>query len=231
MLMVAVRAGEARPLTATLTVTVPGPVPAAGDTLIHETPRLEALHVHSLSVLTLTSTEPPAPVWVVLVGVIAKLHGAAAWSTAKDCPAMLMVADRLLCAPLASTLTVTVPGPVPAAGDTLSHETPRLEALHAHPLPVLTATVLEPSAADRFVLDGVIAKLHAGQVVTTGSAALVRCAVTWHLTGPSIVAPFMSMAMEAPSPSWAVVTVPKSPRRAGKPGLGQIPPPTTALCM
>ena len=61
-------------------------------------------------------------------------------------PAMVAVALRLLVELFAVTVTVTVPDPVPLAGDTLSHPT-ESDAVQAHPVPVLTDTDAVPAVA------------------------------------------------------------------------------------
>jgi hypothetical protein len=141
---VAVRAAPV--LAAAVTVTVPEPVPLAGDTVAHVA-LLEAVQPHDVPfVVTVTLAVPPVAATDPVDEERLKLHVTAGWLTVYVCPPAVTVAVRA--APvLAAAVTVTVPEPVPLAGDTVAHVA-LLEAVQPHDVPfVVTVTLAVPPVA------------------------------------------------------------------------------------
>lgn len=110
-------------LAATVSETVPLPLPdAPAVTVIHES-LLTAVHAHDVVALTDTLTAPPLEVADWLVGEMLKEHDAAACVTVKDLPPAVIAALRLVPAVFAPTLYPIEPSPDPDPPlVTLSHD-------------------------------------------------------------------------------------------------------------
>src|SRR6185295_10360421 len=135
---------------AMVNVTVPFPDPLAPDVIVSQAALLIAVHVQPLPAVTATGVPaPPAEPIDWDVGLIDGAHGApaAAWVTVNVPPAMVSVPVRL--DPVfVAMLNVTVPFPVPVAPDVIVSQAALLVAVHAQPLPAVTATgVPAPPAA------------------------------------------------------------------------------------
>jgi hypothetical protein len=171
--------GDVELLGATVIVAAPGPLPDAGLTLAH-TSSLAASHAQPLPAVTLTLLAPPDAPSATLVGDAEVTHGTtAAWLTVTGWPAMVRVAERLVEPECAATVTVAGPDPVPDAGLTLAQET-LLDAVHEHPLPAVTVTLLDPPDAPIGTLAGAAEYVHAGTpawVTVTGRPPIVSVAV------------------------------------------------------
>jgi hypothetical protein len=135
-------------LAATVSVTVPPPLPDAGLTVIHDAP-LDAVQPHPAGLVTVTEDVPaPAPTDTV-VGEAENVQATPACVTVTVCPATVTVPVRALELVFAATVSVTVPPPLPDAGLTVIHDAP-LDAVHAHPVPAATVTdaLAAPAATD-----------------------------------------------------------------------------------
>ena len=78
------------------------------------------------------------------------MHGAAAWVTVKVCPPAVIVPVRDVVAEFAATLNVTVPLPDPLAPPVIVIQLSLVDAVHAHPAPLVTVNdpVPPPAATD-----------------------------------------------------------------------------------
>jgi hypothetical protein len=132
-------------LAATVTLTLP--LPVLPDPTLNQTALLVVLQAQVLGPVTATATLSPPAGEVRLAGAIEKVQGAPSCVTLNVCPAI--VTDPVRCAVpvLAATVTLTLPLPV-LPDPTLSHAA-LLVVLHAHVLPVVTATAtLSPPAGE-----------------------------------------------------------------------------------
>jgi hypothetical protein len=95
------------------------------------------------------------------------MHAAAAWLTVKVNPATVIVPARTTVLRLAAYVKTTLPLPVPLVPAVIViHET-LATAVHAHPVPAATNTVLVPFVAETFIEDGLIEYEHAAPVCST----------------------------------------------------------------
>jgi hypothetical protein len=108
---------------------------------------LAAVHAQLLVVFTLTLAVPPLAPISCLLGEVEYEHGATADCVAVNVwPAIVTVPVRA--APrLGATPIPTSPVPVPLAPDTTAIHDALLDAVHAHPLCVLTSTLSPPPSA------------------------------------------------------------------------------------
>jgi hypothetical protein len=136
---------RAGPLSAAAeNVTVPEPLPLPPAVIVSHGCVLEALHSQPAVVVTLTVRVPPLASTVCESGETSNAHPGD-WVTVKDCPAI--VSDAVRDGPaVGATLTVMLPGPVPAAGVVVT-QLALLEAVHGHPGPAETVTTCEPPPA------------------------------------------------------------------------------------
>ena len=140
-------------LAATLSDTVPLPVPLApAVTVIHEA-LLVAVRAQPVVPVTVTLTALPAATTLVLVDdSVNATQVAAAWVTVNVTPAIVTVPVRELAVVLVATLRDTVPLPVPLAPDvTLIHDA-LLVADRAQPVVPVTVTLTPPPTAATLVL-------------------------------------------------------------------------------
>ena len=159
MVKVPLRAGPL--FEATENVTLPLPLPLAGDvTVIHDA-LLVAVHPHPPEAVTVTEVfvEPAAAVENV-VGLTPDEH-AAAWDTVTVCPATVSVPLRA--APVfAAALKPTEPSPVPPAPVVMDSHVALLTAVQTQPVCVSMAIgVAAPPAEVTDVVSGVTAYEHA----------------------------------------------------------------------
>ena len=84
-----------------------------------------------------------------VVGLIAKVQGAALWVTVKVCPAMVTVPVRAVVAVFAATLMVTVPLPEPVAPAVTPIHEAALVAAQVQPAVVVTPTLVDSPARRR----------------------------------------------------------------------------------
>lgn len=127
-------------LAATVKLTVPFPLPLAPDVIVNHGTLLDAVHEHPAAVVTATGVPAPpdAPIDCD-VGLIEKLHGAAAWLTVKVWPPIVTVPDRV--PPVfAATFTLTEPLPLPLAPLAIVSHGALLVAVQVQPAAVDTAT-------------------------------------------------------------------------------------------
>ena len=164
---------------ATVTLTVP--LPVLPDPTVNHAALLVVLHAQVLPVVTATATLSPPAGDVRLVGAIVNVHGAPAWVTLNVWPAI--VTDPVRCAVPVFAATVTLTLPLPVLPDPTVNHAALLVVLHAHVLPVVTATAtLSPPAGD-VRLVGAIVNVHGAPACVTLNVwpAIVtdpvRCAV------------------------------------------------------
>ena len=140
------------------TVTLTLPLPVLPDPTVNHAALLVVLHAQVLPVVTATATLSPAAGEVRLVGAIVNVHGVPAWVTLKLWPAI--VTDPVRCAVPVFAATVTLTLPLPVLPDPTVNHAALLVVLHAHVLPVVTATAtLSPPAGD-VRLVGAIVNVH-----------------------------------------------------------------------
>jgi len=145
MVSVAVRLAEDE-FAVAAKVTVPGPVPLDGDT-VTQLALLVADQVQPASVVTPTDPPPPAAATFCDVPLRANAHVAAAWVTVNVWPAIVRVAVRVVGDGFAVVVKVTVPDPVPLAGETVT-QLALLVAVQVQPAREVRLTVpLPPPAA------------------------------------------------------------------------------------
>jgi hypothetical protein len=168
---------------ATATFTVPLPVPLAPLLMVSHDALLVAFHAQVLPVVTLTLVASPAAGELRVIGVIAKVQGAApACVTEKVCPAIVTVPVRCEVLVFAATLTATMRLPVPVEPDvTLSHDA-LLVVLQVQRLVVVTVTFVVSPAAGDVLLTGLIEYAQAGVpgcVTVNACPAIVTDPVRW----------------------------------------------------
>lgn len=127
-------------LAVTLNVTDPLPVPVDPALIVIQPALLVALQPQAA--VTATVPLPAVDVMFVEAGEIVGTHGVPAWLTVNVEPAIVNVPVRLVVAPLAATVKVAAPGPVPEAPVLTVIHGALLTAVHRQPVP--TVTVLLP---------------------------------------------------------------------------------------
>jgi hypothetical protein len=85
-------------------VTVPFPEPLAPAVTVSHVSLLVAVHAHPVAAVTVTEAVTPAAAALADGAEIVGAQGAAAWSTVKALPPMVIVADRGVLAGFAVTL-------------------------------------------------------------------------------------------------------------------------------
>jgi hypothetical protein len=130
-------------LEATVSVTLPAPVPLVRDSVIHDLPD-EAVQAHPADVVTVTLWLPPVFDTNTLVGETVKVHAAAAACvTVTVWPAMVAAAVREAAVGFTEAANVTDPLPLPLVGDAVSHAA--LDAaVHPQPAGLDTETFADP---------------------------------------------------------------------------------------
>jgi hypothetical protein len=128
---------------ATANVTVPDPLPLAPEVIVIHGCALEAVHAQPAPPLTFTVRVPPEASTLCESGDTSNVHpGDCVTVTALPAIVSVPVRDG---PDVGATLSVTVPGPAPAAGATVI-QSALLEAVHGHPAPLVTATTWDPPA-------------------------------------------------------------------------------------
>ena len=118
-----------------------------------------ALHVHQLAADTFTEPVPPEAGREALVGLIAKVHGAAVCVTV--CVRSATVKIPVLGSPLLdATRNTTEPLPVPVAPDVIVIHDTLLFAVHGHPPSAETPTLAFPPAGGTVKSAGSIVNRH-----------------------------------------------------------------------
>jgi len=131
---------------ATLSDTVPLPLPEEPEvTVIHAT-LLSADHPHEVPAVTPTVNVPPPEPADWLAGEMLKVQPAEAWVTVKVCPPAVILPVRV--PPLfATTLYVTHPLPLPEPDRIFSHDGESVDDFHVHPAAAVIATLDAPPIA------------------------------------------------------------------------------------
>jgi hypothetical protein len=186
---------------ATLNETEPLPVPLAPPATVIQAALDVAVHAQLAPVVTATVPLPPVESTFWLDGEIEKVHAggggggggggaAAACDTVNVWPAIVSVPLRA--APLfVATAKLTVPFPLPDAAPLIEIHEAFDAAVHAQPLPAVTATEPLPPLASTDWLLGAIAKLHGG-----GTAACVTVSVSPAIVSvPLRAAPGLAVAV------------------------------------
>ena len=185
--------------------TDPLPVPVGALVTVSQSALLlVAVHEQLLPADTLNEPFVAAEVIVWLVGDSEKLHGAAAWDTVNDLPAIVSVVLRA--APVFGlTETATVPLPVPASALVIATHDEFPLAAHEHPAPAVTVTltVKVPPAAPMFSLVGEMENAHAAAacVIVTTLVPMVSVA----MREPPVLAPTMNATVPLPVPDAPLV--------------------------
>jgi hypothetical protein len=107
-------------LAVAVRVTLPSPVPLAGDTVIHEAV-VEAVQLQPAAAVTVTDALPPLPGVLTVVGVTVKLQPAPAWSTTTGLVATVTVARRAVADVFGATVRTTEPDAIELEGETVTH--------------------------------------------------------------------------------------------------------------
>lgn len=141
-------------MAATLNETVPLPEPLPPAVIDSQDAADVAVHEQPAGVLTLTVPLVAAAGTDVLTGETENVQVGPACVTGNVCPPIAIVPLRDDVPEFVVTLYVTCPLPLPLApAVTVIHDV-LLNAVHAHPLPAVTATVAEPAVAPRVALTG-----------------------------------------------------------------------------
>ena len=139
-------------LAATLSDTVPLPVPDAPAVTVIQLALLVAVRAQPVVPVTVNDTDPPAAPTFWLIGDrLNAPHAAASWLTVKVCPATVTVPVRAVPAGLAATLSATVPPPVPLAPEVTVIQLALLVAPKAQS--AVPVTVTDSDAPDAATLD------------------------------------------------------------------------------
>ena len=130
-------------LAATLSVTIPSPLPAAPPVMVIHGTALVAVHAHPSVDVTSIVREPPAADVDVAVGSIEEVQSGAAALWLRATPSPSIVIEPLRAAPpLRATRNATLPLPVPSAPEVIVIQLTMLDALHEQPSGAVTPTVL-----------------------------------------------------------------------------------------
>ena len=140
----------------TYQVTVPPPVPLAGENVSQLGALLDGVHVQPALADTLNVPLPDAAPALTLTGQSEYVQGggAPACETENVCPATVNVPLRGLVLVLGVVYQVTVPLPVPLAGENVSQAGALLDGVHAQPVPAVTLKVPLPDTAPELALTG-----------------------------------------------------------------------------
>jgi hypothetical protein len=165
--------GDVEVFRATENVTVPLPVPSVGPVTVIHDGLADALHSQvGADAVTVMSPLTPRAGASTEVGDTLNVHGAAAWFTVTDWPAMVSEALRGEVVVCAAAEYSTVPFPLPLAPEvTVSHES-ELAAVQPQPAGAVTVMLpVPPSAAtDCVVLESVY--VHEGVVTAPACVTL-----------------------------------------------------------
>jgi hypothetical protein len=132
---------------ATLSDTVPLPLPEEPEaTVIHAT-LLSADHPHEVPAVTPTVNVPPPEPADWLAGEMLKVQPAEAWVTVKGCPPAVILPVRVVAPLFAWTLYVTHPLPLPDPPDRIFNHDESLDDDQVHPAGAVIATLDAPPAA------------------------------------------------------------------------------------
>ena len=142
-------------------VVVPRPMPLPGVAVI-QAGRFVTLHGASSVVASMViDRRAPSLATSHVDALRVKTLVVPGWVTCTSCPAMVAVVERVAIERLASAVSVTVPEPLPAVGDTVSHNgcAAALAVHGASPMVAATDTVLDPPDEGAFHVVGVTVKV------------------------------------------------------------------------
>ncbi len=195
----AIRAAPA--FAATVTTTLPVPVPLAGATVAQPI-LLDAAQPH-VDALAVTGTLNVPPVATTLPvdddSVIVQAGGAAACDTVYVCPPTITVAVRAVPV-FAATVTTTVPVPVPLAGATVAHAA-LLDAVHPHvDALAVTGTFNVPPVAPTLPVHDEIVKLQGGGAAAWDTVYVCPPIVTTAIRAAPAFAATVTTTLPVPVP-------------------------------
>jgi hypothetical protein len=144
-------------LAATVSFTVPFPLPLAPDAMVIQLTLLVAVQPQPPPAVTATLTSPPDAGTDWLDGAIAN-EQPAPWVTVIVCPPALIVPVRAAPA-LAATAKPMVPLPIPEVGPVSVIQGTSLLAVHAHPAPAVTDDVPVPPCESKVYASGATSTL------------------------------------------------------------------------
>jgi len=139
---------------------VPLPLPLAPAVMVIQAALLTAVHEQPVVAVTATVAVPPPAAAVADVDPRVGLQAAAAWVTVKVLPATVRVPERELPVVLALPEYATDPLLVPLAPAVIEIQDALLTAVHAQPLPAVTATAPVNAADDTFADAGEMPGAH-----------------------------------------------------------------------
>jgi len=142
--------------TATLNVTVPLADPLAVPVMVIQLTALVAVQLHPADVATSKEPVPPAAERAKDVEESEYVHPAPLCVTVKVCPAIVIVAERVVAPVFAATLNAMFPLSVPEPPLVIVNHGALLTAVQGQPVPVRTATVPVPPDAVNVCALGVI---------------------------------------------------------------------------
>ncbi len=158
--------GAVPALAATLSDTLPLPLPDAPAVTVIHAALLSADHPHEVPAVTPTVNVPPADPADWLAGEMLKLQPAPACVTTSACPRRPVIFPVRVPPVFARTLYATQPLPVPAPERTCSHVGESLAEVHLHPGSAAIATLDVPPATVAEVDERPRANLHDPDCVT-----------------------------------------------------------------
>ena len=132
-------------MAAALNVTVALPVPLALLVRVSQAALLVAVQAQPEPAVSAVVEEPPAAAIVLDVGEIVNVHDEPDCVTVTVRPATVSVPVRWAVEVLVAALNVTVPFPLPLAPPVTVSQVTLLAAVHAHPVPLVTAVVDAPA--------------------------------------------------------------------------------------
>jgi hypothetical protein len=136
-------------------LTLPLPLPLAPETIVIQDALLAAVHPQPEPAVTATDASPPAAGTARVSGDTENVQPCPC-TTVTFWPATVIVPDRV--GPVVgAAVKVTVPDPLPLAPDAMVIQGALLDAVHAHPPPVVTETVPFPPADGTVCVSGVAA--------------------------------------------------------------------------
>jgi hypothetical protein len=143
---------------ATVTATVPLPLPDAPEVIVSHDALLVAVQPHPPATVTVTDSGSPDAGEVRTVGAIVYEHGVTpAWVTVNGWFAIVSVAERDVVAVFALALNATGPVPLPLAPDVIVSQPAGLVAFQVQPAAAVTVTdpVEAEAASEALVPDNV----------------------------------------------------------------------------
>lgn len=146
---------------------MPLPEPLAPLAIVSQVAPSVAVHAHPVPAVTDTEPLPPAAGMLCVGADAAYVQAVPACVIVTIRPAAVSVALRAVVEVFAAAVKATVPVPVPLAPLVMVNQVAESVAVHAHPVPAVTATVALPPAAAKLCVVAEVAYVQAAPACVT----------------------------------------------------------------